>query len=217
MSPTNDRRRYIVTLSLLGAYSKWSLIIPDRSTHPLKSTFDYWPDKITTQVWCVICRCLKPSVSNRENMVTTSHTNLSDYTGTYCCPNYRSININYIISLCLRSLWPVDISRIRLKLKSCKALFAHIMYKSWRIFRKCFIGHIRPVWYKTKYHEYGSQNFGFQIWWPFVHKLPNSVANISSQFHHLVNTGLAVGSLVKWLPIKVAHTCKLQVQTIWVV
>ena len=29
------------------------------------------------------------------------------------------------------------------------------------------------------------------------------VANISSRFHHLVNTGLAVGSLDKWLPIKV--------------
>ena len=34
--------------------------------------------------------------------------------------------------------------------------------------------------------------------------LPKLVANISSHIHHLVNTGLAVGSLVKWLPIKVA-------------
>ena len=46
-----------------------------------------------------------------------------------------------------------------------------------------------------------------------MHRLPNLVANISIQLHHLVNTGLAVGSLVKWLPIKVAHTCKLD--TIW--
>ena len=38
--------------------------------------------------------------------------------------------------------------------------------------------------------------------------LPKLVANISSQFHHLVNTGLAVGSLVKWLQYKVAHACK---------
>ena len=44
-----------------------------------------------------------------------------------------------------------------------------------------------------------------------MHGLPKLVANISSQLHHLqlVNTSLTVGSLVKWLPIKVAHTCKL--------
>ena len=48
-----------------------------------------------------------------------------------------------------------------------------------------------------------------------MHGLPKSVANVSSQFHHLVDTGLTVGSLVRWLPIKVAHTCKLG--TIWVV
>ena len=68
------------------------------------------------------------------------------------------------------------------------------------------------VWPKTKF---GSQNFGFQLWWPFVYRLPKLVANISYQYHHLVNTVLTVGSLVKWLPIKVAHTCKLD--TIWVV
>ena len=45
--------------------------------------------------------------------------------------------------------------------------------------------------------------------------LPKLVANVSSNFHHLVNTGLAVGSFFKWLPITVAHTCKLD--TIWVV
>ena len=43
----------------------------------------------------------------------------------------------------------------------------------------------------------------------FVHGLPKLLANISSQFYHLVNTGLAVGSLVKWLSVKVAHTRKL--------
>ena len=45
--------------------------------------------------------------------------------------------------------------------------------------------------------------------------LPKLVANVSSNFQHLVNTGLAVGSFFKWLPITVAHTCKLD--TIWVV
>ena len=66
------------------------------------------------------------------------------------------------------------------------------------------------VWYKNKF---GSQTFGNQLWWPFVHRLPKLVANISS--HHLVNTWLDVGSFVKWLPIKVALTSKLD--TIWVV
>ena len=45
--------------------------------------------------------------------------------------------------------------------------------------------------------------------------LPKLVANVSSNFHHLVNTGLTVGSFFKWLPITAAHTCKLD--TIWVV
>ena len=45
--------------------------------------------------------------------------------------------------------------------------------------------------------------------------LPKLIADVISQFHHSVNTGLNVGSLVKWLPIMVAHTCKLD--TIWVV
>ena len=45
--------------------------------------------------------------------------------------------------------------------------------------------------------------------------LPKVVASVSSNFHHLVNTRLAVGSFFKWLPIMVAHTCKLD--TIWVV
>ena len=51
------------------------------------------------------------------------------------------------------------------------------------------------VWYKTKF---GSPNFGYHAtWWLFVHRLPELVANISSQFYHLVNTGIAVGSLVR--------------------
>ena len=45
--------------------------------------------------------------------------------------------------------------------------------------------------------------------------LPKLVVNVSSQFKHLVNTELAVGFLVKWLPIMVTHTCKLD--TSWVV
>ena len=43
----------------------------------------------------------------------------------------------------------------------------------------------------------------------FGHRLPKLVANISSDFHHFVNTGLAVGSLVKRLPIKVANPSKI--------
>ena len=42
-----------------------------------------------------------------------------------------------------------------------------------------------------------------------MHGLPKLVANVSSQFHHLVNTGLAIEFLVTWLPINIAHTCKL--------
>ena len=46
-------------------------------------------------------------------------------------------------------------------------------------------------------------------------KLPKVVAKINSKFQHLVNTGLDVGSLIKWLPLEVANTCKLDI--IWVV
>ena len=42
------------------------------------------------------------------------------------------------------------------------------------------------------------------------HRPPKLVANNSSHFHHLVNTGLAVASLVKWLPIKVANPSKIE-------
>ena len=51
-------------------------------------------------------------------------------------------------------------------------------------------------------------NLEAKIWLPTLvticNGLPKLVANISSHTDHLVNTGLAVGSLVKWLPIKVA-------------
>ena len=39
--------------------------------------------------------------------------------------------------------------------------------------------------------------------------LPKLVANVSSGFHHLVNTGLTVGSFVKWLPIMVYGPCMI--------
>ena len=51
-------------------------------------------------------------------------------------------------------------------------------------------------------------NLVAKIWLPTLvticNGLPKLVANISSHMDHLVNTGLAVGSLVKLLPIKVA-------------
>ena len=45
--------------------------------------------------------------------------------------------------------------------------------------------------------------------------LPKLVATVSSEFQDLVNTGLAVGFLVKWLLMMVAHTCK--VDKVWMV
>ena len=51
-------------------------------------------------------------------------------------------------------------------------------------------------------------NLVAKIWLPTLvticNELPKFVANISSQIHHLVNTGPPVGTLVKWLPMKVA-------------
>ena len=48
-------------------------------------------------------------------------------------------------------------------------------------------------------------NLVVKIWLPTLvticNGLPKLVASISSHIHHLVNTRLAVGSLVKWLPI----------------
>ena len=68
------------------------------------------------------------------------------------------------------------------------------------------------VWYKTKV---GRQNFVHQQWWWLVYGLPKLVTNISYKFHHLVNTVLAACSLVKWIPIKVTHTPKID--EIWMV
>ena len=63
------------------------------------------------------------------------------------------------------------------------------------------------LWSKSGDHSLNSlvQNQTLVTIW---RRLPKLAANISSEFHHLVNTELAVGSLVKWLPIKVAHPCK---------
>ena len=51
-------------------------------------------------------------------------------------------------------------------------------------------------------------NLVAKIWLPTLvticNGLPKLVDKISSHIDHLVNTGLDVGSLVKWLPIKVA-------------
>ena len=71
-------------------------------------------------------------------------------------------------------------------------------------------GQILP---KSNHYQSGTKpNLVAKIWPPnFVTIcawLPKLVANVSSNFHHLVNTGLAVGSFFKWLPITVAHTCK---------
>ena len=70
------------------------------------------------------------------------------------------------------------------------------------------------LWSKLGDHSLNSlvQNQTLVTIW---RRLPKLVANIRSEFHHLVNTELAVGSLVKWLSIKVAHPCKSD--TIWVV
>ena len=57
-----------------------------------------------------------------------------------------------------------------------------------------------------KFNQSGTKpNLVGKIWLPTLvticNGLPKLVANISSHIDHLVNTGLAVGSLVKWLPI----------------
>ena len=63
--------------------------------------------------------------------------------------------------------------------------------------------------------KFGSQNVATQFGNHLCMATKIGGQFVSSQFEHLVNTGLAVGFLVKWLPIMVAHTCKLD--TIWVV
>ena len=72
----------------------------------------------------------------------------------------------------------------------------------------------------TGYYQSGTKpNLVAKIWPPNLVTicawLPKLVANVNSNVHHLVDIGLAVGSFFKWLPITVAHTCKLD--TIWVV
>ena len=79
---------------------------------------------------------------------------------------------------------------------------------------------VEVFFYQFMYEQSGTkQNLVAKIWPPNLVTicawLPKLVANVSSNFHHLVNTGLAVGSFFKWLPITVAHTCRLD--TIWVV
>ena len=79
--------------------------------------------------------------------------------------------------------------------------------------------YIAPQWYSHHYQSGIKPNLVAKIWPPNLVTicawLPKLVADVSSNFHHLVNTGLAIGSFFKWLPITVAHTCKLD--TIWVV
>ena len=62
-------------------------------------------------------------------------------------------------------------------------------------------------------------NLAAKIWPPNLITicawLPKLVVSVSTKLHHLVNTGLTVGSLARWLPLMVAHICKLD--TIWVV
>ena len=64
------------------------------------------------------------------------------------------------------------------------------------------------------YQSATKPNLVAKIWLPTLvticNGLPKLVANISSHNDHLVNTGLAVGSLVKWLPIKVATPANQQ-------
>ena len=87
----------------------------------------------------------------------------------------------------------------------------------------------RPQWVNdptaqpTKQHieQSGTKpNLVAKIWLPTLvticNGLPKLVAKISSHIDHLVNTGLAVGSLFKWLPIKVA-TPSNQTQFEWFV
>ena len=92
----------------------------------------------------------------------------------------------------------------------------HCMPKIVRVGRSVHV--TEPYWWKVNmccstYQSGTKPNLVAKIWQPNLVTicawLPKLVANISSNFHHLVNTGLAVGSFFKWLPITVAHTCKL--------
>ena len=101
---------------------------------------------------------------------------------------------------------------------------SHYLSQSWPRSMSPY-GATRPQWFKLCslycYHDQSGTkpNLVAKIWPPTLVTiyawLPKLVDNVSSKFHHLVNTWLAVGSLFKWLPITVSHTCKLD--TIWVV
>ena len=73
----------------------------------------------------------------------------------------------------------------------------------------CIHRKIPAVLSRTWHKQSGTKpNLVAKTWPPTLvticNGLPKLVANISSHNDHLVNTGLDVGSLVKWLPIKVA-------------
>ena len=85
-------------------------------------------------------------------------------------------------------------------------LIFYTVYEWLLYFSLCYIG---PCYSETDlYQQFGTKaNLVAKIWLPTLvticNGLPKLVANMSSEIHHLVNTGLTVGSLVKWLPIKV--------------
>ena len=62
-------------------------------------------------------------------------------------------------------------------------------------------------------HSGTKPNLVAKFWLPKLvttgQRLPKLVTNISSQFHRLVNTGLAVGPLVEWLQTKVSNLYKI--------
>ena len=64
------------------------------------------------------------------------------------------------------------------------------------------------VKFKYSYQSGTKPNLVAKIWLSTLETIcngrPKLVANISFEIHHLVNTGLSLGSLLKWLQIKVA-------------
>ena len=63
-----------------------------------------------------------------------------------------------------------------------------------------------PSCFELDQYQSGTKpNLVAKIWPPNLATicawLPKLVDNISSKFHHLVNTGLAIGSLARWLPL----------------
>ena len=105
----------------------------------------------------------------------TAHTNVDLFsTGLWGIKTNKTILLQSIILLC---------GNIYKKKSNCIHIYIHIQSGT-------------------------KSNLVAKIWLPTLvticNGLPKLVANISSHTDHLVNTGLAVGSLVKWLPIKVA-------------